>query len=135
MQYMLLIYSESPTSNRSPQEFQTGMQAHRSLMEETTRRGILVSANPLRPSETAKTVRTEPSGKQTITDGPFTETKEQLAGYYLLECKDMDEALAYAARIPTSCAAGGARGVEVRPLLPFAEIQQYFETLCAEQGA
>jgi len=135
MQYMLLIYGEGPMSNRSPEDFQKGMQAHRALMEETTKRGILLSANPLRPSVTAKTVRTESSGKQTVTDGPFTETKEQLAGYYLLECKDIDEALAYAARIPVRCAGGNVGGVEVRPLLPFVEIQQYFETLCAEQSA
>jgi hypothetical protein len=135
MQYMLLIYgAEGSVATQSPDDYKTGMNAHRSLMEETARRGILVSANPLRPSVTAKTVRTE-SGKQTITDGPFTETKEQLAGYYLLECKDIDEALAYAARIPMRCANGGVGAVEVRPLLPFAEIQQYFETLCTEQNA
>ncbi|HUN88353.1 MAG TPA: YciI family protein [Terriglobales bacterium] len=136
MQYMLLIYTnEGPLSNRTPEDFQKGMDGHRALMEETSRRGILVSANPLRPSVTAKTVRTESSGRQSITDGPFTETKEQLAGYYLLECKDIDEALAYAARIPTQCAGGGVGAVEVRPLLPFAEIQQYFENLCAQQPA
>lgn len=136
MQYMLLIYTnEGPLSKQKPEDYQKGMEGHRALMEETAQRGILVSANPLRPSVTAKTIRTESSGTQTITDGPFTETKEQLAGYYLLECKDIDEALAYAARIPTRCAGGGVGAVEVRPLLPFTEIQQYFETLCAEQSA
>jgi hypothetical protein len=69
---------------------------------------------PLEPTATATTVRVQ-NGKVLITDGPFAETKEQLAGYYILDCQDLDEALAWAAQIPTGCR-GGAGCVEVRPI-------------------
>ncbi len=66
------------------------------------------------PRRQATTVRVQ-NGKVLVTDGPFAETKEQLAGYYILDCKDLDEALEWAAKIPISC--GGASGcVEVRPI-------------------
>ena len=55
-----------------------------------------------------------------VTDGPFVETKEQLAGYYILECQDLDEALDWAAKIPTGCA-GGAGCVEIRPVREFSQ--------------
>ena len=63
-------------------------------------------------------VRVE-EGQSLITDGPFAETKEQLAGYYILDCQDLDEALAWAAKIPTACA--GAPGcIEIRPIREFS---------------
>lgn len=136
MQYMLLIYAgENAAAKPDVEQFQSTMAAHRSLMDDTRKRGILLGTNPLRASATAKTIRKGSDGKTFITDGPFTETKEQLAGYYLLECKDIDEALAYAQRIPIRCAAGTVGGVEVREVLPFSEIQQQLESLLAEQHA
>jgi hypothetical protein len=85
-------------------------------MAETERRGIFRGAEPLEPTATATTVRVR-NGKAVMTDGPFAETKEQLAGYYILDCADLDEALEWAAKIPTAC--GGGEGcVEVRPLRP-----------------
>ena len=86
-------------------------------------------AEPLRDTSTATTIRHD-NGKLLVTDGPFAETKEQLAGYYILNCKDLDEAIAWAARIPTAC--GGTQGcIEIRPLpglparedTPAAELQ------------
>jgi hypothetical protein len=74
----------------------------------------LRAADPLEPSATATTVRVQEGGV-VVTDGPFAETKEQLAGYYILDCEDLDEALAWAAKIPTGCA-GAAGCVEVRPI-------------------
>jgi hypothetical protein len=83
-------------------------------MEDTMRRGMFCAADPLQPTTTATTVRMQ-KGKTLVSDGPFAETKEQLAGYYILDCKDLDEALEWAARIPTAC--GGATGcIEVRPI-------------------
>ena len=85
-------------------------------MEETQRLGIFHGASPLQPTVTATTVRMD-EGKPLVLDGPFAETKEQLAGYYILECKDLDEAIAWATKIPTACK--GMDGcVEIRPLLP-----------------
>ncbi|MGH9394537.1 MAG: YciI family protein, partial [Terriglobales bacterium] len=78
-------------------------------------------AEPLHPTRTATTVRIQ-RGKPLISDGPFAETKEQLAGYYILDCRDLDEALEWAARIPTTCQ-GGSGCIEVRPIV--AQPQQH----------
>ena len=77
--------------------------------------GMLLAAEPLHPVETATTVRIR-NGAMTVTDGPFAETREQLGGYYLVDAKDLDEAIGLAERIP------GARvgSIEVRPILPIA---------------
>ena len=113
MRYMMLIYTNE-TDARSIEEMKEVSAAHWAVMDETTRRGILCGADPLEPTSAATTVRVQ-SGKVLVTDGPFAETKEQLAGYYILECKDLDEALEWAAKIPSSC--GGASGcIEVRPI-------------------
>ena len=115
MRYMLLIYSnEQATEALSPEEQERIRAEHGAVMAETSRRGILKGAEPLQPISTATTVRLQ-NGKVLVTDGPFAETKEQLAGYYILDCKDLDEALEWAARIPTACA-GGTGCVEVRPI-------------------
>jgi hypothetical protein len=83
-------------------------------MAETSRRGILKGADPLQPTSTATTVRTQ-DGKVLVIDGPFAETKEQLAGYYILDCQNLDEAIDWASKIPTAC--GGREGcIEIRPL-------------------
>jgi len=113
MRYMMLIYT-TETEAASPEEMQAVSAAHWAVMDETTRRGILRGADPLEPTSTATTVRLQ-NGGVVVTDGPFAETKEQLAGYYILECKDLDEALEWAARIPSACG-GAAGGVEVRPI-------------------
>lgn len=136
MQYMLLIYhAEERNFDPTVEQFRAGMEAHRRLMEETREKGILISAQPLKPTATAKTVRLHSDMKLAITDGPFAETKEQLAGYYLLDCTQ-EEALEYAKKIPVHCAVTGRLGsVEVRPILEFSEIQQQFEALAAEQHA
>ncbi len=115
MRYMLLIYSnERSTEALSPEEQERIAAQHWAVKEETGRRGIFKGAEPLEPTSTATTVRVQ-NGKVLITDGPFAETKEQLAGYYILDCKDLDEALEWAARIPTACG-GGTGCVEVRPI-------------------
>jgi hypothetical protein len=115
MRYMLLVYSnENSMETASPEEHQRIWAGHAAVMSETSQRGILRGAEPLEPTSTATTVRTQQS-KVLVTDGPFAETKEQLAGYYILDCKDLDEALEWAARIPTACA-GGSGCIEVRPI-------------------
>lgn len=112
MRYMMLIYTQE-TETATAEEMHQVSAAHRAVME-TSRRGIFRGADPLEPTATATTVRAQ-NGKVLVTDGPFAETKEQLAGYYILDCKDLDEALEWAAKIPTAC--GGAAGcVEVRPI-------------------
>src|SRR6185312_6268233 len=113
MRYMMLIYNQE-TESASPEEMQKTTAEHWALVEEATRLGIFRGAEPLEPTATTTTVRIE-DGKAMLTDGPFAETKEQLAGYYILDCKDLDEALEWAVRIPTR--RGNTPGcVEVRPI-------------------
>jgi hypothetical protein len=113
MRYMMLIYTQE-LENREPQEMAKVFAGHVAVQQETKRRGIFCAADPLQTSAAATTVRLQ-DGKVLVTDGPFAETKEQLAGYYILECADIDEALEWAAKIPSAC--GGATGcVEIRPI-------------------
>lgn len=119
MRYMLLIYQNENVKESQTSEERSKSESHAySYIEEATRRGVYQAADPLEPTRTATTVRTQ-NGKATITDGPFAETKEQLAGYFILDCKDLDEALEWAAKFPMDCA-GGAGSVEVRPMRELA---------------
>ena len=91
MRYMLLVYSKEQAS-AYPESMQQIAETHRRVMAEASQKGILEGAEPLRPTTTATTVRPQ-HGKSIVLDGPFAETKEQLAGYYILNCKDLDEAI------------------------------------------
>lgn len=117
MQFMCLIYT---APNTAPQpgtaEFGPFLQAYKDFTDEIKAAGVMVAGDALQGVETATTVSVR-NGKTETIDGPFAETKEQLGGYYLLDCADMDEALKYAAKIPT--AAYGR--VEVRPLFAWDE--------------
>ena len=114
MRYMFLIYSQERSEPLAPQEAETLMSHHWALMEETQQKGVLLGVDALKPTSTATTVRVT-NGAALTTDGPFAETKEQLAGYYTLECQDLDEAIEWAKRIPTGCK--GALGcIEIRPI-------------------
>jgi hypothetical protein len=115
MRYMLLVYTrEDGLARRSSEEMQQVMSGHYAAMNDARARGALEKAEPLGNSSTATTVRMQ-DGTPIISDGPFAETKEQLAGYYILDCRDLDEAIAWASRIPTAC--GGLQGcVEIRPI-------------------
>ena len=116
MRYMMLIYSQENEAV-TPEEMGVVAATHKAVMDEARDRGVFRAADPLEASSTATTVRIQ-DGRMLVIDGPFAETKEQLAGYYILECQDLDEALAWAAKIPTACA--GAPGcIEVRPVREF----------------
>src|SRR6201995_3159526 len=117
MRYMMLIYSQENDAV-TREEMRPVAAAHFALMEEAQQRGVFCAADPLQSSATATTIRKQ-NGAAVVTDGPFAETKEQLAGYYILDCKNLDEALEWAARIPTACA-GGVGCVEVRPLREYS---------------
>ena len=121
MRYMMLIYTKETEDGLTPEQAQQLTAAHRAVMRETARKGILQGAEPLGPTANATTVRLQ-NGKALITDGPFAETKEQLAGYYILDCANLDEAIDWAAKIPTACK-GGNGCVEIRPL-PGVPVQQ-----------
>ena len=110
MKYMLLIYSDEKALDDPKREacYKESMGVVQQLRES----GQFISASPLQPVATATTVRIR-DGKRIITDGPFAETREQLGGYFLVEAKDLNEALAIATRIPA--ARWGT--VEVRPVM------------------
>jgi len=113
MEYVLLIYnSEADGKKRSATEQDQIFQEYMAFTQELTKSGKNKGGNALEQTTTATTVRVR-NGKTVVTDGPFAETKEQLGGYYLVEAKDLDEAISIAARIP-----GSKYGsIEVRPVM------------------
>jgi len=114
-QYMLLVYEEEAEPAVQEERERTlplFLELHRTLREA----GLLVGVKRLRSVESATSVRLR-EGATEIVDGPFAVTKEVLAGYYILDCADLDEALKHAARIP----AAGWGTVEVRPVVPADE--------------
>ena len=112
MQYLLMLYvNEAGWPKLSKAEQDQGMAAYMAYTEALKKAGVLKGTNRLQPSSTATTVRVA-NGKSQVLDGPYVDSKEQLAGYYLIEVPDLDAALAWAARCP-----GVNHGiVEVRPL-------------------
>ena len=114
MRYMLLIYGNEKARETMPaEELQKSMEQAQVVMMEANRCGIFEGADPLLPTGTSTTLRKQ-DGKVLITDGPFAETKEQLGGYIILNCRDLDEALEWAAKFPSACSGVGC--VEVRPI-------------------
>jgi len=114
MRYMFLMYSQETAEGPSPEDAERLIKAHGAVVKETTEKKILVAVEGLKSTASATTIRM--NGDQAITlDGPFAETKEQLAGFYILECADLDEAIEWAKRMPTGCK-GGPGGIEIRPV-------------------
>jgi hypothetical protein len=114
MKYMLLIYNDpAARANMTEADYTAEMQAHYSYGDALKAAGAAVSSEALHPAEAATTVRVR-DGQRLITDGPFAETREQLGGYYLIDVKDLDEAIEWAAKLP---AMGGS--VEIRPVVDF----------------
>jgi len=112
MQYLLLIYGNENAMLNAPKEAASQMiGAYNAYTEALTKAGVRVGSNRLRPTSEATTVR-NPNGKKSVLNGPFAETKEQLGGYYLIEAPDLDAALSWAARCPTS----SYGTIELRPI-------------------
>ena len=109
-QYMLLIYAD-PTQAPPPEEMQAELPKWFAYGEQMTSAGVMVGGDALHPTSAATTLRVR-EGDRLVTDGPFAETKEQLGGYYLIDAKNVDEAIAIAGRIPS--ARHGS--IEVRPV-------------------
>jgi hypothetical protein len=113
MKYIALFYGE-PGTGPAPgtPEFMKMLGEFQSATEAMDDAGILVDSSPLQPPQTATTVRVR-DGETLLSDGPFAEIKEQLGGYYVMECEDLDTALRYAAMIPSA----KYGSVEVRPVM------------------
>ena len=116
MKFLLTIYSdESQWADATPQDLEDMMSDYEAFTREATQAGVMLGGEGLAPSGTATTVRVR--GDDVLTsDGPFAETREQLGGFYLLECPDLDAALGWAAKVP-DLGEGGA--VEVRPVMDY----------------
>ena len=110
MQYMLLIYDCERPEPDDP-AFEGALARVNAFADECRRRGVFVGGHPLYPESTATTVSVR-DGRTLITDGPYVETHEHLGGYYVLDCRNLDEALEFAALCPM--AAEGS--IEVRPI-------------------
>ena len=113
MRYALLIYGDqSGWENATPEDTQETTDAYYAFTRDVQERGIMQAGEALQPVTTATTVRVR-NGETLSTDGPFAETKEQLGGFYIVDCKDLDEATEIAAKIP-----GAQSGsIEVRPVM------------------
>jgi hypothetical protein len=112
MRYALLICTdESAMATMSAEDASTSSKEYEVFGEEMEARGVLKGGERLRPTTDATTVRVR-DGEVLLSDGPFAETKEQMGGFYLVDCKDLDEAVEVASKIP------GARNgsIEVRPI-------------------
>ena len=115
MQYLLLIYAaESHEADMSDGARGELFAAYGAYTEEVKAKKLLLGGEALTPTATATTVRVR-DGKTLTTDGPFAETKEQLGGFYLLDCEDLDQAIEYAGKIPSA----RYGSIEVRPIMKF----------------
>lgn len=113
MQYMMLIYhDEKAQSGMSQEERDEQMDGYNAFTGEVRERQVMVTGEALHPTSAATTVRVR-DGRVLTTDGPFAETKEQLGGFYILDCDNLDEAIELAAKIPD--AQGGS--IEIRPVV------------------
>ena len=111
MKYMLLLYANEADVPKTPEEIQAAAPAWQASGKEMQEAGVFLSGSGLDSVANATTVRVR-NGKTLTTDGPFAETHEQLGGVYLLDCKDLDEAIRWAATIPTA----KYGSIEIRPL-------------------
>lgn len=115
MQFLCLIYeAESLMAAQSDEEKGQIFQEYMTDTDDIKSSGHFVAGDALEPTSTATTIRIR-NGERVITDGPFAETKEQLGGYYLLECDSLDEAIEQASRIPSA----KLGSIEVRPIMVF----------------
>jgi hypothetical protein len=113
MKYLCLIYDNEQEWQKFPRDVQQKYMAEYGAFTESIRKsGQFIGADQLQPTHTATTVRVR-NGKLSTTDGPYAETKEQLGGYYLIEAKDLNDAIQVASRIPSA----KSGSIEVRPVV------------------
>lgn len=118
MKFMLMLYGdEAQYSDATPEQLAQSMARFEAFDRELTEAGVLAGGEGLEPSSTATTVRRS-AGEVMLTDGPFAETREQLGGFYVLDCADLDEAIRWASKVPEL--ENGS--VEVRPVIDYEAV-------------
>jgi len=119
MKYLLALYGvEGAQPDATPEEMAAGAEPWFRFSQKVTEAGVYLAGEGLAESSTATTLRLREDGEQVVTDGPFAETKEQLGGFYLLDCKNLDEALEWARQVPPM--QGGA--IEIRPVMDYEAV-------------
>jgi hypothetical protein len=117
VKYLLTLWGvESAWSDLAPAAAKADLARWDAFGREASDAGVLASGEGLQPTQTATTLRVR-DGEHLVTDGPFAETTEQLGGYYLLDCRDLDEAISWAKKIPSQ---NGS--IEIRPVLDYAAL-------------
>ena len=118
MKYLLLLHGTEGEmqTEMTPEEGAAMIAPWNAYWKEISDAGVFLAGEAVYPSSAATTVHNQPGGEVLVTDGPFADTKEQIGGFYLLECKDLDEALAWAKKVPV----GEGSSVEVRPIMDFS---------------
>ena len=120
MKYLCLIYEDETGWSKMPKEQSDAMMGeYFAFTEDVRKSGNYVAGEALHPTQSATTVRVR-NGKVSTTDGPFAETKEQLGGFYLIDAKDLNEAIQIASRIPSA----RVGSIEVRPIMSFNSAAQ-----------
>ena len=115
MKYMMLNYrDEAASANMTEEEQMQEIQDYNAFFEYARQRATIISGEAVRPTAAATTIRVR-DGKTLTTDGPFAETREGLAGFYVIDCKDLDEAIEIASKIPVA----REGSVEIRPVVTF----------------
>jgi hypothetical protein len=130
MKYLLLLFGdESSWADMSEEQASAQLAAYERYGTEAEKAGVFVAGEGLQPTSTATTMRIV-GGERVLTDGPFAETKEQLGGFYVLDCKGLDDALAWAERCPASVSGS----IEIRPVMDY-EAVGYGESAGSEDAS
>jgi len=124
MKYLLsFIVEEGAMEDASPEEMRESMERWSAFDREAAEKGVLIACEPLEGSSAATTIRLS-EGERIVTDGPFAESKEQIGGFCLLECKDLDEALEWAGKVPMR-----SGSIEIRPVMDLSPFGYESRTL------
>jgi hypothetical protein len=124
MKYLLsFIVEEGAMEDASPEEMRESMERWSAFDREAAEKGVLIACEPLEGSSAATTIRLG-EGERIVTDGPFAESKEQIGGFCLLECKDLDEALEWAGKVPMR-----SGSIEIRPVMDLSPFGYESRTL------
>jgi hypothetical protein len=117
MKYLLsFIVEEGAMEDTPPDEMRDALERWSAFDDEATERGVLIACEPLESSSVATTINLRGDGERIVTDGPFAESKEQLGGFALLECENLDEALEWAGKVPMR-----EGSIEVRPVMDLSQ--------------
>jgi hypothetical protein len=125
MKYLLsFVVDEGAMEETSPEEMREGIERWSAFDQEVAQKGALIACEPLESSSAATTIHVREDGERTVSDGPFAESKEQIGGFCLLECENLDEALQWAGKVPL-----GSGSIEIRPIMDLSQFGYESRTL------